>query len=155
MDAGRLSICGEESFGTGSDHIREKDGLWAVVGALFPYSVVVLQPTLFPYEQPGLTLLLPPMNKISRSCGVFVRSSIGTTRSTAARSSHDTTMRKYRLREHRNLLSTSTSSSSLRRSLEMCIHRRHLTRPSPLQNRTTLITRTRSTEVSARIRDKS
>lgn len=29
MDAGRLSICGEESFGTGSDHIREKDGLWA------------------------------------------------------------------------------------------------------------------------------
>lgn len=33
MDAGRLSICGEESFGTGSDHIREKDGLWAVIGA--------------------------------------------------------------------------------------------------------------------------
>ena len=32
MDAGRLSICGEESFGTGSDHIREKDGIWAVVG---------------------------------------------------------------------------------------------------------------------------
>jgi len=34
MDAGRLSICGEESFGTGSDHIREKDGLWAVIGTL-------------------------------------------------------------------------------------------------------------------------
>lgn len=34
MDAGRLSICGEESFGTGSDHIREKDGVWAVVGEL-------------------------------------------------------------------------------------------------------------------------
>jgi phosphoglucomutase len=32
MDAGRLSICGEESFGTGSDHIREKDGIWAIVG---------------------------------------------------------------------------------------------------------------------------
>ena len=31
MDASRLSICGEESFGTGSDHIREKDGLWAVL----------------------------------------------------------------------------------------------------------------------------
>lgn len=31
MDAGRLSICGEESFGTGSNHIREKDGLWAVL----------------------------------------------------------------------------------------------------------------------------
>jgi len=31
MDAGRIQICGEESFGTGSDHIREKDGLWAVL----------------------------------------------------------------------------------------------------------------------------
>lgn len=28
MDAGKLSVCGEESFGTGSDHIREKDGIW-------------------------------------------------------------------------------------------------------------------------------
>jgi len=34
MDAGRLSICGEESFGTGSDHIREKDGMWAIVAWL-------------------------------------------------------------------------------------------------------------------------
>ena len=34
MDTGRLSICGEESFGTGSDHIREKDGLWAVLAWL-------------------------------------------------------------------------------------------------------------------------
>ncbi|CAG8483658.1 10388_t:CDS:10 [Acaulospora colombiana] len=34
MDAGRLSICGEESFGTGSDHIREKDGIWAVAAWL-------------------------------------------------------------------------------------------------------------------------
>lgn len=34
MDAGRLSICGEESFGTGSDHIREKDGLWAILAWL-------------------------------------------------------------------------------------------------------------------------
>ncbi|MCS6885016.1 MAG: alpha-D-glucose phosphate-specific phosphoglucomutase [Acidobacteriota bacterium] len=31
MDAGLCTICGEESFGTGSDHIREKDGLWAVL----------------------------------------------------------------------------------------------------------------------------
>ncbi|CAG9130789.1 unnamed protein product [Plutella xylostella] len=31
MDAGRLSICGEESFGTGSDHVREKDGIWAAL----------------------------------------------------------------------------------------------------------------------------
>src|SRR5262249_53353782 len=28
MDAGRCTICGEESFGTGSNHIREKDGVW-------------------------------------------------------------------------------------------------------------------------------
>lgn len=34
MDAGKLSICGEESFGTGSDHIREKDGLWAILAWL-------------------------------------------------------------------------------------------------------------------------
>nr|XP_040027040.1 phosphoglucomutase-1-like [Gasterosteus aculeatus aculeatus] len=34
MDAGRLSLCGEESFGTGGDHIREKDGLWAVLAWL-------------------------------------------------------------------------------------------------------------------------
>lgn len=31
LDAGRASICGEESAGTGSDHVREKDGLWAVL----------------------------------------------------------------------------------------------------------------------------
>jgi phosphoglucomutase len=31
LDAGRASLCGEESFGTGSDHLREKDGLWAVL----------------------------------------------------------------------------------------------------------------------------
>lgn len=34
MDAGKVSICGEESFGTGSNHIREKDGLWAVLAWL-------------------------------------------------------------------------------------------------------------------------
>ncbi len=31
MDAGKASLCGEESYGTGSDHIREKDGVWAVL----------------------------------------------------------------------------------------------------------------------------
>ena len=31
LDAGQVTICGEESFGAGSDHIREKDGLWAVL----------------------------------------------------------------------------------------------------------------------------
>jgi phosphoglucomutase len=31
MDAGKVTLCGEESFGTGSAHIREKDGLWAIL----------------------------------------------------------------------------------------------------------------------------
>jgi phosphoglucomutase len=31
LDAGKVTLCGEESFGTGSNHIREKDGLWAVL----------------------------------------------------------------------------------------------------------------------------
>ncbi|HEV2300599.1 MAG TPA: alpha-D-glucose phosphate-specific phosphoglucomutase [Stellaceae bacterium] len=31
LDAGRVALCGEESAGTGSDHLREKDGLWAVL----------------------------------------------------------------------------------------------------------------------------
>lgn len=44
MDAGKLSVCGEESFGTGSDHIREKDGIWAVLGKLDPYL-----PSPFPF----------------------------------------------------------------------------------------------------------
>jgi phosphoglucomutase len=31
LDAGKATLCGEESYGTGSDHIREKDGVWAVL----------------------------------------------------------------------------------------------------------------------------
>lgn len=34
FDAKKLSICGEESFGTGSNHVREKDGMWAVIAWL-------------------------------------------------------------------------------------------------------------------------
>ena len=41
LDAGRITLCGEESFGTGSDHVREKDGLWAV---LFWLNVLAAQP---------------------------------------------------------------------------------------------------------------
>ena len=48
MDAGRLSICGEESFGTGSDHIREKDGLWAIVAWLNILAVVNTEGRLEP-----------------------------------------------------------------------------------------------------------
>ncbi|MEG1325469.1 MAG: alpha-D-glucose phosphate-specific phosphoglucomutase, partial [Janthinobacterium sp.] len=31
LDAGMATLCGEESYGTGSNHVREKDGLWAVL----------------------------------------------------------------------------------------------------------------------------
>jgi phosphoglucomutase len=31
LDAGKVTLCGEESYGTGSDHVREKDGLWAIL----------------------------------------------------------------------------------------------------------------------------
>jgi phosphoglucomutase len=31
LDAGKITLCGEESFGTGSNHVREKDGMWAVL----------------------------------------------------------------------------------------------------------------------------
>ncbi|XP_027159739.1 phosphoglucomutase, chloroplastic [Coffea eugenioides] len=49
MDAGKLSICGEESFGTGSDHIREKDGIWAVLAWLS--IIAYLNKTRRPGEQ--------------------------------------------------------------------------------------------------------
>lgn len=35
MDVSKLSICGEEYFGTSSDHIWEKDGLWAFLARLY------------------------------------------------------------------------------------------------------------------------
>ena len=41
LDAGLATICGEESAGTGSDHVREKDGLWAV---LFWLNVLAARP---------------------------------------------------------------------------------------------------------------
>src|SRR6185437_306752 len=31
LDAGRIALCGEESAGTGANHVREKDGVWAVL----------------------------------------------------------------------------------------------------------------------------
>ncbi len=34
LDDGKITLCGEDSFGTGSDHVREKDGLWAVLAWL-------------------------------------------------------------------------------------------------------------------------
>ena len=42
LDAGKVTLCGEESFGTGSNHVREKDGLWAV---LFWLNILALRRT--------------------------------------------------------------------------------------------------------------
>lgn len=51
FDAKKLSICGEESFGTGSNHIREKDGLWAICAWLNVLAGFSLQ---FPNEKASI-----------------------------------------------------------------------------------------------------
>jgi phosphoglucomutase len=40
LDEGKITLCGEESFGSGSDHVREKDGLWAV---LFWLNIIAIE----------------------------------------------------------------------------------------------------------------
>ncbi|KAL8792504.1 MAG: hypothetical protein Q9195_004874 [Heterodermia aff. obscurata] len=52
FDTNKMSICGEESFGTGSNHIREKDGLWAVVAWLNIIAGVAKQK---PEETPSIS----------------------------------------------------------------------------------------------------
>ncbi|MDQ6969096.1 MAG: alpha-D-glucose phosphate-specific phosphoglucomutase, partial [Mariprofundus sp.] len=58
MDAGRVTLCGEESFGTGSDHVREKDGLWAV---LFWLNILAVR------QQPVATILSEHWQKYGRN----------------------------------------------------------------------------------------
>ncbi len=58
MDAGKVTLCGEESFGTGSDHVREKDGLWAV---LFWLNVLAVR------EQPVETIVREHWEKYGRN----------------------------------------------------------------------------------------
>ncbi|KAL6246817.1 Phosphoglucomutase-2 [Rhinocladiella similis] len=48
FDANKMSICGEESFGTGSNHIREKDGVWAITAWLNIIAGVGLETGVFP-----------------------------------------------------------------------------------------------------------
>ncbi|KAI1617138.1 phosphoglucomutase [Exophiala viscosa] len=48
FDTNKMSICGEESFGTGSNHIREKDGVWAVTAWLNIIAGVGLETGKFP-----------------------------------------------------------------------------------------------------------
>ncbi|MDH4215681.1 MAG: alpha-D-glucose phosphate-specific phosphoglucomutase [Gallionella sp.] len=58
MDAGKVTLCGEESFGTGSDHIREKDGLWAV---LFWLNILAVR------KQPVETILREHWKRFGRN----------------------------------------------------------------------------------------
>ncbi|KZF22506.1 Phosphoglucomutase, first 3 domain-containing protein [Xylona heveae TC161] len=51
FDTNKMSICGEESFGTGSNHIREKDGVWAVIAWLNIIAGVAQQK---PHETPSI-----------------------------------------------------------------------------------------------------
>jgi phosphoglucomutase len=57
LDAGKITLCGEESFGTGSNHVREKDGLWAV---LFWFNLVVAT------RQPVATLVREHWRRFGR-----------------------------------------------------------------------------------------
>lgn len=92
MDAGRLSICGEESFGTGSDHIREKDGLWAVVG--MPLFCCLSPCTNTMGSQLGSTSSLPP-TRIRKSSSESMTFSSSSTPSTAVLSLADTTTKRF------------------------------------------------------------
>ncbi|KAF7457513.1 Phosphoglucomutase/phosphomannomutase alpha/beta/alpha domain I family protein [Cryptosporidium felis] len=56
MDANMINICGEESFGTGSNHIREKDGLWAVLAWL----------SILAYRNPDPSKQLVSVEEITR-----------------------------------------------------------------------------------------
>ncbi|KAL8275757.1 hypothetical protein Esti_000320 [Eimeria stiedai] len=74
MDAGRLSVCGEESFGTGSVHVREKDGLWAVLAWL---SILAYRNGLMDNVQQelemqknGQIVQIPPPEKLENFVGV-------------------------------------------------------------------------------------
>ncbi len=58
LDAGRISLCGEESFGSGSDHVREKDGLWAV---LFWLNLLAIK------QQPVLQILKDHWRRFGRN----------------------------------------------------------------------------------------
>ncbi|CAH02489.1 uncharacterized protein KLLA0_B12694g [Kluyveromyces lactis] len=51
FDAKKLSICGEESFGTGSNHVREKDGVWAIMAWL---NILAIYNQRFPNKEASI-----------------------------------------------------------------------------------------------------
>ena len=57
MDADKITICGEESFGTGSNHVREKDGLWAV---LFWLNIIVKSRKPGAFHRSGALVAIRP-----------------------------------------------------------------------------------------------
>jgi phosphoglucomutase len=56
LDDGKCSICGEESFGQGADHLREKDGMWAVLAWL---SIIASKNKDVPLGEPLLSAAKP------------------------------------------------------------------------------------------------
>ena len=58
MDAGKAALCGEESFGTGSDHVREKDGIWAFLGKQYLISHSNLCQKMLHYQKCDFNRLL-------------------------------------------------------------------------------------------------
>jgi phosphoglucomutase len=78
MDAGKLSICGEESFGCGSDHVREKDGLWTVRALPVVLQIIERAPLA---QQTALTWHGPCSARVvQRRCSRSSRSSPSGTR---------------------------------------------------------------------------
>jgi hypothetical protein len=61
MDAGKVTLCGEESFGTGSSHVREKDGLWAVL-----FWLNILARRRLSVEE----ILVPPLGRVRPQCTI-------------------------------------------------------------------------------------
>ena len=100
MDAGRLSICGEESFGTGSDHIREKDGIWAIVGE--SERQLCSEVPSETNGQLGSTLLLLQTRSLLTNSSASKKFSRTTTRNTDVRSSHVMTTKKWSQRLRRS-----------------------------------------------------
>ena len=100
MDAGRLSICGEESFGTGSDHIREKDGIWAIVGE--SERQLCSEVPSETNGQLGSTLLLLQTRSLLTNSSVSKKFSRITMRNTDVRSSHAMTTKKWSQRLRRS-----------------------------------------------------
>jgi len=133
FDDKKLSICGEESFGTGSNHIREKDGLWAVVAWLTCW------PTTTGRTQ---NRRLPSRSSRTRSG-----------RSTVEPSSPDTTSRTFPVKELRRssiyLLPLLTARRPVSLWARTTLSKRLPTSPTPTWTEASLLTKVCSSSLKA------